>query len=237
MESSSDQEEFHVEALWETDLGIPWFPSIAESGISLQRKEVTRERKQKWFFKSTQVNRFNQLVSMCAGKVGTGAAFGIFGKLGRDTSVKEYNALLRLCTEKARSTNDEEVALQQIHRAFVFFKSMKENGLQLEAETYGPLLTYLIGMDMVQEFHFFCDIIKDANPKAVSKLGYYEMLLWIKVDDEEKIQELFNYIVTEEGEPNSSLRGLFFFLLRLAISFLDIVLFLYCNIRSFHLYC
>lgn len=209
LESSHDEEDDFVEAddSFERELCIPWFPSLAPSGISLHRKEVTRERKHKWFFKSTQVNRFNRLVNMCADKVGPGTAFGVFGKLGRETSVKEYNALLKVCIEMARSAEDEDAALEQIHRAYVFFKSMKEHGFQLEDETFGPFLGFLIEMDMVQEFFFFLGVIKDANPNAVSKLGYYEMLMWIKVDDEEKIQELINYIVTEEGESNSSLQG------------------------------
>ena len=87
---------------------------------------------------------------------------------------------------------------------------MKDNGFPLEEETYGPFLAYLIDMAMVEEFFFFCDVIKDANPSSVSKLGYYEMLLWIKVDNEEKIQELCDFIVSEEGLNESSLQGLFF---------------------------
>ncbi|POO00467.1 Pentatricopeptide repeat [Trema orientale] len=206
LESSPDHEGIVGEMSLERELDVPWFPSLSQHSISLRRKEVVRERKQKWVFKSTQVGRFNKLVKMCAAKVGPNNAFDVFGKLGRETGVKEYNALIKVCIEKARSTADEDVALEQIHRAFRFFKSMKENGFQLEEETYGPFLSYLIEMAMVEEFFFFCEVITDANPGSVSKLGYYEMLLWIKVNNEEKIQELCDYIISEEGESKSSLQ-------------------------------
>lgn len=210
MVSSLDQGGIVGKKSLKKELEIPWFPSISNHIISLRRKEVVRERKQKWVFKSTQVGRFNKLVAMCADKVGSDTAVDIFGKLGRETGVKEYNALIKVCIEKARSATDEDEALEQIHRAFRFFKSMKDNGFQLEEETYGPFLAYLIDMAMVEEFHFFCGVIMDANPASSSKLGYYEMLLWIKVNNEEKIQELCNYILNEEGESKSCLQGLCF---------------------------
>ncbi|KAL5540025.1 hypothetical protein UlMin_043980 [Ulmus minor] len=185
-------------------LDIPWFPGISYNNISARRKEVTRERKQKWFFKSSQVNYFNRLVQMCADRIGTDAAFAIFGKLGRETGLKEYNALIKVCIEKARSSSDEEVTLEQIHRAFRLFEAMKEQGFQIEEGTYGPFFSFLVDMGLVQEFHFFCGVIQDGNPYSLSRLGYYEMLLYIKVDDKEKIQELCNHIVTggEENPPS-----------------------------------
>ncbi|XP_062077813.1 pentatricopeptide repeat-containing protein At4g04790, mitochondrial-like isoform X2 [Humulus lupulus] len=206
LESSPDQEEIVGEMSLEKELEIPWFPSISNGSISVHRKEVVRERKQKWVFKSTQVGRLNTLVKMCAEKVGSDIAVEVFGKLGRETGVKEYGALIKVCIEKARSTTDEEVALEQIHRAFRFFKSMKENGFPLEEETYGPFLAYLIDMAMVEEFNFFCEVITDANSSLSSKLGYYEMLLWIKVNNEEKIQEMCHYIVSKEGEAKANLQ-------------------------------
>ncbi|KAF4378051.1 hypothetical protein F8388_020687 [Cannabis sativa] len=207
VESSPDQEIVGEKSLGR-ELEIPWFPSITNGRISVHRKEVVRERKQKWVYKCTQVGRFNTLVKMCADKVGSDIAVEIFGKLGRETGVKEYISLIKICIEKARSTTDEEVALEQIHRVFRFFKSMTEKGFPLEEETYGPFLAYLIDMAMVEEFHFFCEVITDANCISFSKLGYYEMLLWIKVNNEKKIQELCHYIVSKEGQAKSSLQGL-----------------------------
>ncbi|KAM6553705.1 hypothetical protein CsatB_014467 [Cannabis sativa] len=205
VESSPDQEIVGEKSLGR-ELEIPWFPSITNGRISVHRKEVVRERKQKWVYKCTQVGRFNTLVKMCADKVGSDIAVEIFGKLGRETGVKEYISLIKICIEKARSTTDEEVALEQIHRVFRFFKSMTEKGFPLEEETYGPFLAYLIDMAMVEEFHFFCEVITDANCISFSKLGYYEMLLWIKVNNEKKIQELCHYIVSKEGQAKSSLQ-------------------------------
>ncbi|XP_057465800.1 pentatricopeptide repeat-containing protein At4g04790, mitochondrial-like [Actinidia eriantha] len=51
-------------------LEIPWFSSMTNNNISLRRKEVSRDRKQKWIFKSTQTHRFDKLVRMRAQKLG-----------------------------------------------------------------------------------------------------------------------------------------------------------------------
>ncbi|XP_057950373.1 pentatricopeptide repeat-containing protein At4g04790, mitochondrial-like isoform X2 [Malania oleifera] len=190
----------------ETILDIPWFSNLPRNNISLRRKEVSRERKQKWIFKNTQSYRFERLVRMCACKVGADATLKVFGKLGRETGVKEYNALIGLCIEKARSTNDEDVSLGQIYNAFQLFKSMREQGFQLEEETYGPFLMFLIDMGMIEEFHFFCGIIKNENPSSLSRLGYYEMLLWTRVNNKEKIQELCDYIAVDDDGDKANIR-------------------------------
>ncbi|XP_058072693.1 pentatricopeptide repeat-containing protein At4g04790, mitochondrial-like isoform X2 [Magnolia sinica] len=176
-------------------LDMPWFSNMSQTCISLRRKELSRERKQKWIFKNTQTHRFEGLVRMCAQKLGTEATLEVFGKLGRETGVKEYNALIKICIEKARQSNDEEISLDEIQKAFQLFRSMREQGFQLEEESYSPLLMYLIDMGMIEEFHFFCGLIKDENPGSFSRLGYYEMLLWIRVNNEDKVQELCNSVV------------------------------------------
>ncbi|XP_044465617.1 pentatricopeptide repeat-containing protein At4g21880, mitochondrial isoform X2 [Mangifera indica] len=160
-----------------------------------------RERKQKWIFRNTQTHRFDKLVKMCADRLGTDATLDVFGRLGRETGVKEYNSLIRICIEAAKDCDDEDVALEQISKAFQLFNFMKEQGFQLEEETYGPLLMYLIDMGMIKEFHFFREAIESGNSCSDPRLGYYEMLLWIRVEDEEKIQELCNLTATDyEGE-------------------------------------
>lgn len=189
-------------------MNIPWFSNLSHDNISVNRKEVSRERKQKWVFKKTQGNRFNRLITMCGQKLGTETTVQVFGKLGRETGLKEYNALIGLYIEKARASNDEEIALDQIHKAFRIFESMREQGFQLEEETYGPFLMYLIDMGMVEEFHFFCEFIRKENPRSLSRLGYYEMLLWLGVNNEEKICELCNYIAVDDGGDKSNLRGM-----------------------------
>ncbi|KAF5942718.1 hypothetical protein HYC85_020360 [Camellia sinensis] len=185
-------------------LEIPWFSSMSHNNISLRRKEVSRDRKQKWIFKSGQTHRFDRLVRMCAQKLGADATIKVFGRLGRETGVKEYNALIGLCIEEARKTEDEEVSLQQISKAYKLFKSMKQLGFQLEDETYGPFLMFLIDMEMVQEFVYFCEAIYQENPNSLSRLAYYEMMLWIRVNNEDKITELCDYILTNDDgdKPN-----------------------------------
>ncbi|XP_022716949.1 pentatricopeptide repeat-containing protein At4g04790, mitochondrial-like isoform X2 [Durio zibethinus] len=187
-------------------LSIPWLSNLSNNNILPKQKEVSRERKQKWVFKKTQVNRFNRLIKMCGDKLGTKATMEVFDKLGRETGLKEYNALIAVCLEKARTSDDEDSALEHISEAFRTFKKMRERGFQVEEGTYGPFLRYFIDMGMVDEFHFFCGPIKEGNPSSLSRLGYYEMLLWIRVNNEEKIQELCNYIAADNGEDDFKLK-------------------------------
>ncbi|KAK3001078.1 hypothetical protein RJ639_022249 [Escallonia herrerae] len=193
--SSPDLEVTDDERPLEKVLDIPWFSNMSHNNTSLRRKEVSRERKQKWVYKGTQTNRIGRLVSMCANKVGADATLQVFGKLGRETGVKEFNALIGIYIAKARSTDDEDVAIEQIQKAFMLFKSMKEQGFPVEEETYGPFLLYLIEMGWVEEFNFLCKVI----PNSPSRLAYYEMLLWIRVNNEEKIQELCMKVTADDG--------------------------------------
>ncbi|PPR96280.1 hypothetical protein GOBAR_AA24387 [Gossypium barbadense] len=218
-------------------LNIPWLSNASNYNISFRRKELSRERKQKWVFKKTQSGRFNRLIKMCGDKLGTKATIEFFDKMGRDTGLKEYNALIAVCLEKARTSNDEDDALEHIDtglkeynaliavclekartsndeddalehmsEAFKTFKKMRERGFQVEEGTYGPFLMYFIDMGMVEEFFFFCGPIKEGNPSSVTRLGYYEMLLWIGVNNEEKIQELCNCIVAADEEDDFKLK-------------------------------
>ncbi|KAK5844681.1 pentatricopeptide repeat-containing protein At4g04790, mitochondrial isoform X1 [Gossypium arboreum] len=187
-------------------LNIPWLSNASNYNISFRRKELSRERKQKWVFKKTQSGRFNRLIKMCGDKLGTKATIEFFDKMGRDTGLKEYNALIAVCLEKARTSNDEDDALEHMSEAFKTFKKMRERGFQVEEGTYGPFLMYFIDMGMVEEFFFFCGPIKEGNPSSVTRLGYYEMLLWIGVNNEEKIQELCNCIVAADEEDDFKLK-------------------------------
>nr|AFK44709.1 unknown [Lotus japonicus] len=91
-------------------------------------------------------------------------------------------------------------------KVFQLFKSMTEQGLKLEEQTYRPLLLYVIDMHMVEEFQFFCHVIKEENPSSVTRLGYYELMLWLRVNNEEKIQGIYNYIAENDGQDPSNLR-------------------------------
>ncbi|KAG2397006.1 Pentatricopeptide repeat-containing protein [Vigna angularis] len=119
--------------------------------------------------------------------------------------VKEYNALIKVCIEKARATDDEYIAVNEMSKAFHLFKSMRDFGCPLEEQTYGPLLWYLIDMGLVQEFQLFSDVIKAENPRSASRLGYYEMLLWLRVDNEEMIRDICEFIIVDDRD--SALRA------------------------------
>ncbi|KAK9269514.1 hypothetical protein L1049_001289 [Liquidambar formosana] len=204
--SSPDSQWNNDEKYLDKVLDIPWILSTSHNNISLRRKELSRDRKQKWVFRNTQDPRFGKLVRMCAHKLGTDATLQVFSKLGRETGVKEYNALIGLCLDEARKSVDDEVSRQQLQKAFQHIVSMREQGFQLEEETYGPFLMYLIDMGMIEEFQFFYGVIKDENPCSLSRLGYYEMLLWIRVNNEEKIEELCSCIANDDGGDRFNLQ-------------------------------
>uniref|UniRef100_A0A2P2LKP3 Pentatricopeptide repeat-containing protein At4g04790-like n=1 Tax=Rhizophora mucronata TaxID=61149 RepID=A0A2P2LKP3_RHIMU len=188
----------------QTTLNVPWLSQTLNK-MSMQRKEVCRSRKQRFIFKSTQHGRCNKLVATCARYVGTDATIQLLGKLGCETGLKEYNAMIKICIHEAKESDDEDVVIKQLSKSYQILRSMKEQGFQLEEETFASILVYLIDMCMVREFHFFCEAIKGYNPSCLAKLGYYEMLLYIRVDDEEKIQELCNHICSAEGAETTDL--------------------------------
>jgi len=185
---------------------LSWLSSISQNNILLQRKEQSHKKKQKYVFEVTQENRFQKLVEVCGKMLGPEATLELFGKLGRETDVKGYNALVEMCIDKARQTDDEDIPIE-LGKVFNLFKSMREQGLELQEQTYRPLLLYIIDMHMVEEFQFFYVIIKEGNPSSVSRLGYYEMLLWLRVNNEEKIQGICNYIAENDSEDISHIRG------------------------------
>ncbi|EEF39536.1 pentatricopeptide repeat-containing protein At4g04790, mitochondrial isoform X2 [Ricinus communis] len=178
----------------EIGFDIPWFQNLSHGNVNQQRKEVSRTRKQKWIFSSGQKTRFDQLIRMIDQKLGSEAILELFSKLGRETGVKEYNALIKILIEKARASDDKDVALKHIIVAFEFLKLMKEEGFRIDEETYSPFLMYLIDMGMVTEFGSFCEAIEENDSSSLARLGYYEMLLCIRVNNEEKIRELCSYI-------------------------------------------
>lgn len=189
----------------EISLDVPCFLGQFGGNLSQQQKEKARDRKQKWIFKHMQENRFDRVLQFFADKMGAKATVEVLGKLGRETGMKEYNALIEVCIKNARKTNDEEVAIEEMSKAFRLFKQVREQGFELREQTYSPLLVYLIDMGMVEEFQFFSEVIKDENPVSVSRLGYYEMMLWLRVGNREKIQDLCNSIAVNDGIDSSGL--------------------------------
>ncbi|KAL7186458.1 hypothetical protein ACSBR2_028244 [Camellia fascicularis] len=164
---SPDSPEVNDDKYLERFLEMPWFSTMSHNYISLHREEVSRDRKQKWVFQSTQNHGFDRLVRMCA------------QTLGADATI-------------------------QIYKAYQLFRSMKELGFRLEEETYGPFLIYLIDMEKVEEFRFFCGVIHVENPNSLSRLGYYEMLFWIRVNNVDKIKELCDYIAAAAADGDKA---------------------------------
>ncbi|GAU46174.1 hypothetical protein TSUD_93610 [Trifolium subterraneum] len=187
-------------------LEIPVIRDSLNVDASMRRKDVGRERKQKWIFKYTGDERSDRLIHICAKKLGTTATVDVFGRLGRETGLKEYHGLIKMCIKKARATNDENISMEEISKAYYLLKLMRECGFQLEEQTYRPVLEYITDMGLVQEFQLFYDVIQGSNPSSISRLGYYEMLLWIRVNNEEMIRDICEYITVEESKDTSALR-------------------------------
>ncbi|XP_057752702.1 pentatricopeptide repeat-containing protein At4g04790, mitochondrial-like [Arachis stenosperma] len=181
-----------------------WCPDLSPGYLLTKRRGLTRERKNKWIFKLSHDERFDRLVKMCAKRLGTGTTLDVFRQLGRETGVKEFNALIKMSIQKARTTNNEYIAIEELSKAFHLLENMKECGFKLEEETYQPLLRYVIDMGMVKEFQLFSDVV--GAECSVSRLGYYEMLLWIRVEDEEMIRDICEYITVEDGQDTAAMR-------------------------------
>ncbi|XP_028761740.1 pentatricopeptide repeat-containing protein At4g04790, mitochondrial isoform X2 [Neltuma alba] len=180
--------------------------NMSHNTVSLKRKEFSREKKRNCMFESRQSDRFGKLLVSCADKLGAEAVVKLFCELGRELGVKDYNVLMKICIDKARETEDEEIAIEEVAKVFHILKSMREQGFQLEEKTYRPLLLHVTEKGMVEEFQFFIDVIKDNNPSSISRLGYYEMMLWLRVNNEEKIRDVCAYIANNDGPDTSELR-------------------------------
>lgn len=186
---------------------VPWLEKLSHNSISMWRKEVSQDKKQKWVFKDGQYPRYKRLVKMCATKLGSDHTVHLFGKLGRENGLEEFNELIKICIEKARETTDEEVSLQEIYKAYQLFKLVRESGFQIEEKTYGQFLMYLIDFEMFEEFFFFHELIREDNPDSLPRLTYYEMLLRVRVEDDNKLQELCLSVATEGDDERFYRRG------------------------------
>uniref|UniRef100_A0A803LYK2 PROP1-like PPR domain-containing protein n=1 Tax=Chenopodium quinoa TaxID=63459 RepID=A0A803LYK2_CHEQI len=201
----SDSEVANDDKSLEDDSDVRWFSELFNSSTPLRRKELSRDRKNKWVFKNTQKLRFDKLVNMCLDKVGSGSTFHVLYKLGRGTGLKEYNAFIKGCIETARSLKDEKLQIEQILEAYRLLQLMKERGFPVEEDAFGPFLMFLIDMHMDDQFLILLEIIKDEDPCLHPRLGYYEMLFWIEMNNEEKIHEFCQQIASGESEMGSEL--------------------------------
>nr|CAB3448767.1 unnamed protein product [Digitaria exilis] len=172
-------------------LDFEWFQAPSSKDPTLQyRREIARERKKQYIFKNVESRRYTKLMQLCANKLGTESTVEFFEKLGRETGVKEFGSLIRLCLNKARDCKDVDSAVEYIYRAYHLFETMRDKGLTIEQDIYGPFLLYLVDVGLSEEFEMFTAFFKNSNPQSFSRIAYYEMLHCIRVQDELKIQEL-----------------------------------------------
>lgn len=174
------------------------------NGVDQRKKETSRFRKQKVILKNVKSRQLLKLMEICAEKLDVESTLGLFGRVGRQISLKEYKALIALWIGKARSSNGEE-SLGYIQKVFHLFISMRERGFQILEDCYGPLFVYMIDMRMKEEFQVFTEFIKDYDNESYTKIGYYEMLFWIKIGDKCRIKELCSSIVADRGDDNNKL--------------------------------
>jgi len=118
-----------------------------------------------------------------------------FGRLSQETGLNVYNVLIKLCIQNARATNNENVYKEELGRTYHLLELMRQSRFQLEEETYRPILEYIIDMGLVERFQVFYHFIKASNPSSITRLGYYEMLLWTKVNNEERLT-MFSVILS-----------------------------------------
>ncbi|KAF8096930.1 hypothetical protein N665_0298s0003 [Sinapis alba] len=171
---------------------------------STKKQHVARGRLQFETFKKKQSQLMKKLSKGCARKLGQETTFEVLFKMGKEAGEREYNARIQLCIENARRSNDAEYVLDQVGKAIEYLKEMRQGGFSIKEATYGPFFRYLVDMEMVEEFQIFKEFIREASPEPVEKLVYYEMLLWIQVNDEEKIHELC-YTVDDCGRISLSI--------------------------------
>jgi hypothetical protein len=189
-------------------LDIEWFKQVQSKDPMMQwRREVAREKKRQYIFRNTESRRFTKLMRICAEKLGTESTLEFFGKLGRDTGAKEFAALVRACLRNARYCKDVDSAVEHIYRAYNLFETMRDRGLRIEEDSYGPLLLCLMELGLPEEFEMFSMFFKEANPQSYSRIAYYEMLHLIRVKDEEKIQQLCHSVEDYNEEAGYGIAG------------------------------
>lgn len=173
---------------------VAWITKEPPFTAVQRAKEMSRFRKTLRMPEAKQDYRFSEVMTMIARKVGTVSTLALLDRMGMKLAVQDFNALIGICVEKARHAVDDEEALDQIYKAYQLLRLMKEKGLSLSEGSYGPCLAFLVDMEMEQDFLFFSKWIKYESPEASPRIGYYEMLFLIKVNDHERILDLCNNV-------------------------------------------
>ncbi|KAM7261700.1 hypothetical protein ACFE04_020777 [Oxalis oulophora] len=151
-------------------LDNPWYPSTSSDQMSIMRKTMTRDKKRKWIHKNTQGYCFDQLFNRCVQSLGTDTTIETFGRLGRETGEKKYNAIIKRCIEQAKLCDSDDESLDKFMKAYKIFKGIKEQGFA----------------------------IQEGDSSKFPRLGYYEMLMWFKLGDLKKIHELCDILVVND---------------------------------------
>ncbi|CAL9238462.1 unnamed protein product [Arabidopsis halleri] len=125
--------------------------------------------------------------------------------LGFIDLLEKCETAILLNIQNAKSSNNEENAIEQMAKAFELMVAMERVGFCVEERIYGPLLKFLIDMKMID---MIFDMIRDGqrisnSSPEFARLGYYEMLLWIQLKDEEKINEILASIFEYLGRSIS----------------------------------
>lgn len=63
------------------------------------------------------------------------------------------------------------------------FKFLRKQGLSTKEGMYSSYLFYVVDDKMEDEVMFLIRALKEEIPDSSPLLGYYEMLLWIKLED------------------------------------------------------
>ncbi|EOA34373.1 hypothetical protein CARUB_v10021897mg [Capsella rubella] len=152
----------------------------------------------------------------CALEIGaetSGRALHTLNSLGFPEVFEECKKAILLNIENAKRSEDEEYAVEQIAKAFELVAAMTREGFLVEEGVYGPLLNLLIDMKMEEEFYRIFDMIRDGqwidhSSPEFTRFGYYELVLWIQLKDEEKIEGVCSMIIKSFKEHCSGKRCL-----------------------------
>ncbi|KAH9318724.1 hypothetical protein KI387_020493, partial [Taxus chinensis] len=210
-ESFASQTETKAFAL-DSVLNIPWFPHSPKNSpkdydkiysapyrkqhdaTSLRRKELSRERKKRRVIKTMQEHRFGELIKTYGKRIDGEVTLDILGRLGRESGVREYNAMIQVCVNKAEEAADEDESLKQLCTAFRVFERMREEGRVPDRFSYMPLIDYVANKGMVKEFR--C-LVQQMEKDDVDywETGYFEMVLWINDGNKDEVAGLCNQVL------------------------------------------
>ncbi|GLJ21203.1 hypothetical protein SUGI_0388280 [Cryptomeria japonica] len=221
-EESIASEQVSQDSALDSLLNIPWFPlpikhlpedyhktysppyRIPSDTTSSRRKELSRERKKKRVIKTMQKYRFGELIKTYGKMIGGEVNLDILGELGRESGLREYNAMIEVCVNKAKETADEKGSLKQLNTASTVFERIREQGMQPDKFSYRPLFAYVANKGMAEEFYCLVQQMEEDGVN-ISDIGYFEMVLWIKDGNKDEVVGLCDQVLRSESDKGSAL--------------------------------